>query len=148
MIEEQARVISVEAGGYAWVETQRQGTCTSCAVNKGCGTATLAKWFESRRNRVRVLDPIDTQAGDRVVVGVDESALVKGSLVVYMLPLICLISMAIFGNHLMATTGYGELASVVFGLFGLTVGWGGVSWFSRKISVDSHYQPVILRRNP
>ncbi|MCP4407372.1 MAG: SoxR reducing system RseC family protein [Gammaproteobacteria bacterium] len=148
MIEEQACVICVEAGGYAWVETQRQGTCTSCAVNKGCGTAVLAKWFENRRNRVRVLDPIDTQVGDRVVVGVHEDALVKGSLVVYMLPLICLMGMAIFGNHLLAATEYGELASVVFGLLGLAIGWAGVNRFSRKISSDSHYQPVILRRDP
>jgi len=41
MIEETASVVALE-DDFAWVETQRKSTCGACAVNKGCGAATLA----------------------------------------------------------------------------------------------------------
>lgn len=148
MIEELAIVISAEAQGYVWIETQREGTCVQCGMNKGCGTATLARWFDAKRGRLRALDPIGSQVGDSVVVGIQEQALIRGAFAVYLLPLVSLIVMAILGNQLMAGSGWEEVGSLLCGLFGLGAGLVWLRRFSHKISYDIRYQPIILRRNP
>ena len=79
MLEETAQVVRVTADGI-WVETRRQSTCSSCAAEKGCGTATLSKVLGNRRTLVRVLADMPLEVGDRVVIGIREQALVRGSL--------------------------------------------------------------------
>jgi sigma-E factor negative regulatory protein RseC len=149
MIEEIVKVVSVEDGDV-WVETRRQSACSACAAKKGCGTATLAKVMGNRRSRVRVLSDQPLQVGDRVVIGIAEQALVRGSLAVYAVPLVLLLTGAVVGE-LGAGRGLwdnAELASLALGLGGLA---GGLLWlkhFTRKIQNDRNYQPVVLRRLP
>jgi positive regulator of sigma E activity len=102
MIEERAEVVACE-GRFAWVQTQRASTCGSCAANKGCGTATLAKVLGQRRTRVRVLNDARAVAGEQVVIGLSEQALVRGALAVYLVPLLGLLGGALFGAHLAGT---------------------------------------------
>ncbi len=148
MIEEEAYVVCLEAEGYAWVETRRQESCHSCLAGKGCGAVTLARWMGQRAARIRALDPINSQVGDRVVVGISEQALLKGSFVVYMVPLVCMIGMAVLGDHLAAGNANEEVISLLTSLLGLGVGLTWLFHFARKSSKDSRYQPVILRRKP
>jgi sigma-E factor negative regulatory protein RseC len=147
MIEETAQVIRVD-GGNVWVETQRRSTCSACAAEKGCGTATLAKVLGKRRSLVRVLSDRPLQVGDRVVIGIAEQALVRGSLAVYAVPLLLLLLGATLGE-LGAGRGLWdntELASLVLGVGGLAGGLLWLSRFTRQIQNDRNYQPVVLRR--
>ncbi len=147
MIEETAQVVRV-ADGEVWVETRRQSTCSSCAAEKGCGTATLSRVLGNRRTRIRVLSEQPLQVGDRVVIGIAEQALVRGSLAVYAVPLLLLLAGAVLGE-LGAERGLwdnAEVASLALGLGGLA---GGLLWlkrFTRQIQSDRNYQPVVLRR--
>jgi sigma-E factor negative regulatory protein RseC len=143
MIEEQARVISVDRG-HAWVETRRQSTCGTCAANKGCGTAVLAKVLGNRRSRVRAIDPVGVTLGDEVMVGITESALVRGSLAIYTVPLISMLALAILTGALWPSAG--EPLVILGGLGGLVLGMVWIRYFSRRVSLDPRYQPVILRR--
>ncbi|ACL72172.1 SoxR reducing system RseC family protein [Thioalkalivibrio sulfidiphilus] len=143
MIEEQARVISVEQG-HAWVETQRRSTCGSCAANKGCGTSVIAKMVGNRRSRVRAIDPVGVRLGDEVVVGIEEAALVRGSLAVYTVPLITLLVGALLARWLWPAAG--EPVVVLSGLAGLAAGLVWLRLFAGRVSSDPRYQPVILRR--
>ncbi|SEP99762.1 sigma-E factor negative regulatory protein RseC [Ectothiorhodospira magna] len=144
MIEETARVIAVDEPGFAWVETERKTACGTCSVNKGCGTSVIAKLFGQRRTQVRVIDPVGVTLGDEVIIGLEESALVRGSLAIYILPLVCLLIGAALGQWLWA--GYGELPVVLAGLAGLAAGLGAVGGFTRRIRRDPRYQPVVVRR--
>ena len=140
MIEERARVI--EAGeGYAWVETERRSACGSCRVNPGCGTAVLAKAMGRRRVRLRALSGIPVQAGDEVVVGIDESALIQGSLAVYMAPLLAMLAGAAVGEQIIGS----EAASMLLGAAGLL---GSFLWLRHAggIHDNPQFQPVVLRR--
>lgn len=147
MIEETAEVVRVDGGGV-WVDTRRQSTCSACVAEKGCGTATLSKVLGKRRSLVRVLSDEPLRVGDRVVIGIAEQALVRGSLAVYAVPLLLLLLGAVLGE-LGAGRGLwdnAELASLVLGLGGLA---GGLLWlnrFTRQIQNDRNYQPVVLRR--
>lgn len=148
MIEETAQVISTE-GEFVWVETQRQSTCGGCAANQACGTATLAKVLGNRRTRVRAINRDGARVGDRVVVGIDESALIRGSLAVYAVPLLGLLVGAVLGGLLSERLLIdGESLTLGLGIAGLL---GGLVWlrgFTRRIRSDSRYQPVVLRRLP
>jgi sigma-E factor negative regulatory protein RseC len=146
MIEESAQVVATE-GEFAWVETQRQSTCGGCAANKGCGTATLAKVLGKKRTRVRALNHSGAQVGDQVIVGVEESALVRGSLAVYAVPLLTLLAGSIIGSLLgKQWLLEGEGLALVLGGVGLLAGLAWLKGFTRRISHDSRYQPVVLRR--
>lgn len=149
MIEESAQVVAVEgaSGEYVWVETQRQSTCGGCAANQACGTATLAKVLGTRRTRVRAINQGGAQVGDRVIVGIDETALIRGSLAVYAMPLLTLLAGGIVGallsERLQVT---GESLTLGLGIAGLLAGLLWLKGFTRRIRDDSRYQPVVLRR--
>lgn len=147
MLEETAQVVSVDASGV-WVETERRSSCSACSARKGCGTASLAKVLGQRRNRVRVLTEQPLRAGDRVVIGIREQALVRGSLAVYAVPLLLLLVGAVLGElgveqGLWASR---DLASLVLGIFGFGAGLLWLKRFTRRIRNDANYQPVVLRR--
>ncbi len=146
MIEEKAVVIKSE-DGVAWVQTGRKTACGGCSLNKGCGVSVLERMLGERVMLLKALDPISTHQGDEVVIGIRESALVKGSVVVYILPLLAMILFAMLGSTVVAPwLGLPlEGTSIVMGGAGLGVGFWGVSLFSRRIRQDSDYQPVILR---
>lgn len=146
MIEESGQIVSLD-GDYAWVETERKNACSSCSANKGCGTGVLSKVYGKRFNRVKALNNINAAPGEMVVIGLAEDALVRGSLAVYGLPLLSLFLMALLGSAVAAEIGMQKADGLVaiFGLTGLALGFYLVRLFSRKISHDSRYQPIIMR---
>ncbi len=147
MIEESALVVECQ-DEYAWVETQRKSTCSSCSASKGCGTGALSKVLGNKTARMRVLNRIGARVGEEVIVGVSEGALVQGSLAVYIVPLLGLFLFALLGQALASQLEFEstESLSIVFGLIGLALGAFWVRRFSVKISQDPRYQPVIVRR--
>jgi len=149
VIEEHAQVIALE-NNDVWVETQRRSACGQCAANKGCGTATLAKVLGNKRSKVRTLNPQETLVaiGDEVIIGINEQALVRGSLAVYTVPLLMLFVFGFLGQllstQLLMTNQ--DILPIVLGLSGLLLGFVWVRRFTRRIADDARYQPVLLRR--
>ncbi|MCP5306507.1 MAG: SoxR reducing system RseC family protein [Chromatiaceae bacterium] len=122
MIEEQAQVVGVD-GAYAEIATERRSACGTCAAQSGCGTSVLAAWFPQRRLTFRVRNGIDAKVGDRVIVGLDEGALQRGALWLYLVPLAGLLVGAIAGDRLFLHLSWSsELGAVAIGLLGLSVG--------------------------
>ncbi len=146
MIEEYALVVEVQ-GGIAWVETQRKGSCGTCSASAGCGTATLSKVVGRRRARVQALNKIGARVGEEVVIGIPESALLKGSFAVYAVPLLTMLVAAWIGAAVAgAAQELKELLSTLFGLGGLAGGFVWLKGYAAKIGQDTSYHPVILRR--
>jgi sigma-E factor negative regulatory protein RseC len=140
MIEERAQVLSV-SDDQVWVETERQSSCGACAANKGCGTAVLGKVFGARQMRVQVRSQIPLQIGDEVMIGVEENALVKGSLAVYVVPLLMMFLGALSGKWVSSS----EHISVLMGLLGLLMGFAWLRVFGSRIRGNIHFQPVVVR---
>lgn len=119
MIEESARVLSVDAG-IATVSVQRRSACGSCSAKVGCGTALLASWLPQRRLTFQVENHVGARLGDMVVIGLDEQRLQRYAMVLYATPLAGLLVGAVTGQWLAGVIGTGpELTSVVFGLSGV-----------------------------
>lgn len=147
MIEEQGQVVDVQ-GEFAWIESERTSTCGSCAVRKGCGTSAIAKVLGQRRVRLRVLNRINARVGDNVVIGIDESGLLRGSLAVYAAPLLGLFAGALAGQLLgrvvFATSS--DLLAIAGAMTGFVVALLWLKRFSHDKEQDAAYQPVVLRQ--
>ena len=146
MIEETATVVKCE-GEFAWVEAQRQTTCGNCAASKGCGTSVLARVVGKKAARMRAINPIEAHVGDTVIVGLNEAALLKGSLAVYLLPLLFMLLFAVTGQVVARQMIWQtEPVVILFAVAGLAVAGIWLRRFTRHIQTDKVYQPVILRK--
>lgn len=147
MIEESALVVKIEEDGFAWVETTRASACGSCAEQQGCGTSMLAGILGRRQAAVRVINTIGAVTGDRVVIGVPEAALLRGSLAVYAAPLAGLFAGALTGYFLSAGApqDHADFWSLLLGAVGFAVALVWLRRFSRVSGHDGRYQPVTLR---
>ena len=146
MIEETGRVLECRPG-VAVVETRRQATCDGCSAHKGCGTAVLGKVLGNRRNRVTAIDEIGARPGDEVILALSESALVRGSLAVYLVPLLGLIGGAGVGEMLgVRLAAEGELLSGLGALAGIALGLLWLRAFTGRIRHDPRYQARVIRR--
>lgn len=147
MIEESA-IVTATREEFALVETERQTSCGSCEAKSSCGTSALAKVFGNRRNIVEVLNPIGAVPGDRVIVGLDESALTRVSFLFYILPLISLLFGAFFGQWLAEVFNFQstEPLSIICGLLGLATGLYWLKGFVSRNQNNRSIQAVILRQ--
>lgn len=147
MIEETVQVMRRE-GDYIWFEAQPRSACGECSVSKGCGTGALSKVLGRRAVEMRALNTVGAEPGDRVVIGIAESALVRGSMAVYLVPLLVMLAGGILGENLAPQLGWSsvDVASVVFGAVGLLVGFMWARIFSGKAARDTRYHPVTLKR--
>jgi len=141
MIEETAQVVALEQD-FAWVETQRKSACGSCAASSGCGTATLQKVLGNRRSRIKALNNLPIVVGDQVVIGLEEQALIKGSIAVYAMPLLAMLGGALLLELMFASEGL----TVLGGLMGLMLGFWWLKGFSRRVQSDRQYQAVVMRK--
>lgn len=142
MIEEQASVVSVQ-GDQIWVQTQRKSVCGTCSARKGCGTASLEQLFGHRRTQMRVSSSLPVKAGDEVILGIEESTLLRGSLLLYGLPLLLLLAGAIVISYALPEAG--EIGVISGAVAGLVLGLYLVAGYSRKLRLNPKYHPTILR---
>lgn len=144
MLEEQALVVDKNAEGV-WVETCRQSACQSCSSKGSCGHALLSKISRGQTQRMLVQTKLELEIGDQVVLGLSEQAFLKGSALVYLLPLVVMILMAVIGEQISGTDSW--LSLIMAGL-GLLAGFLWVRRYSKKHQFNPDYQPVVLRKLP
>lgn len=142
MITERGRVIALK-GDQIWVQTIRQNACTSCSARHGCGQRALASVTAGRANQVLVDNSLGARVGDEVMVAIDESTLLRASLLVYSVPLLGLVLGAVLGHQSVPGS---DGPAIVFGGLGLALGfvvvrWGqkhaGASFNPRLMSVET-----------
>jgi len=153
MIEEQATVIKSDEK-YVWVETQRQSSCGHCSAKSACGTQVLSKVLGNKRSHVRCLNNFESNLdgskillhpGDKVIIGLEESALISGSLLIYFIPLISMIffgGLSVFITKIYRPEGV-ELISIATSLFGFFIGLRFVKFYS-QMKGQEFYEPILL----
>ncbi|NOY66089.1 MAG: SoxR reducing system RseC family protein [Gammaproteobacteria bacterium] len=146
MLEEEAIVIKAE-DEYIWVEARSSSSCSNCSAKQGCGTASLQKWYSRKPNQLRIVNTKGFSVGDKVIIGIPEQAVVKGSFMIYMLPLLALIAGAIagsaFGNWLYP--GFSEVFSIVTGFAAFLLCFRWLRGYTFKYARRADYQPIALR---
>jgi len=146
MLKEHGIVVEVN-DQFAIVQTQASNSCGQCAANKGCGTASLAAVLGQKVTQVKVLNHKGAKVGQQVVIGLEEPALLKSSLALYLLPILSMFVAAIGYDMLVASVQLpqSEILTILAALVGLLA---GLKWAKRlmgKMSEDRRYQPIILQ---
>lgn len=145
MIEERARVVAVD-GDSVLLQTQRQSSCGSCEVKSGCGTSVLAGIVGQKVTQLKLPNTLGAKPGDEVLLGMAENALVTGSLLVYMIPLVMLLLGALTGELLATQLGMdAELMPVVGGALGFVLAILLVRGVLHRTAIGLQMQPVMLR---
>lgn len=146
---EECGVIVKTHDNFAWVQFQRHSLCTHCHTSGGCGSASIHHLLGPQYTEVKIPNLLAAQVGDTVVVGLEERALLRGAMLLYLLPLVCMVIGAIGYEILGAYTGLpaNDLITAVSSFLGLSVGIVWASVLSAKFSKTGPYQPVMLERN-
>ena len=146
MIEESGRVVAVESGA-GWIETIRHTACQSCSARKGCGHSLMDSQRAGARARVRAMSDDATLAcGDQVVVGIPEGALVRGAVMLYLMPLVLMFLAALLGAALPAGPLPGGDLSAPLGVAGLVIGFLINRWYSHTHASDPRLHPQVMRK--
>ncbi|MDD5329578.1 MAG: SoxR reducing system RseC family protein [Sulfuricella sp.] len=143
MIETEAVVVKVE-DSIAYVQANRKSSCSGCSESH-CGTSVLAGFLGRKAPLYRARNDVGAKVGDRVVVGLEEAALLKGTLLLYLLPLLLLFVGAVAGSALAdaaSRDGYAVAGAVA----GLAAGFLWLKAHSAETGFGGRYQPVVLSR--
>ena len=144
LIKESVKILSIE-NNYLWVEGIQRSACHTCSAQQGCGQSLLAKWA-AQPVRLRIpLDGRDAssfEVGQEVTIGIAEHVMVRGSLLIYLLPLILLLLGIWAGDRVFDN----ELVAIVCGLLALLGGGFLAGKLANDAAHDAKLQAHLLDR--
>lgn len=144
MIEEKAVVAKIE-NNQIWVETESGKGCGGCSQSGACSTSVLDKFI--KRKAYLVDCSIDLSPGDQVIVGIDESVLLKGSIILYLFPLLSLIAGAGVASMLFTDIGQWKDLWVAFsGMLCLGLSLIIINRFQNSFLFSFLARPVVLKK--
>ena len=153
MIEERAVVVSINMvsldnvssdsniNHIATLEIERKTACGLCGQTRGCGNSIWGKLFAHQSTAFKAQNRINAKVGDSVIVGINEQALLKSAMLLYIVPLVTLFIGAILMQQIFDTNGYAMLGALI----GLLVGMVWVKGHTMSSAYFKLQQPVILR---
>ena len=95
---------------------------------------------------IAVDNSLGASPGDRVMVRVSDSAFLKATFLVYMVPVIGLFIGALIGQSLGTRWGYDpDGFSALFGISSLIVTFAVVRVFANRLGQQEKYQPKIIK---
>jgi sigma-E factor negative regulatory protein RseC len=144
MIEERAVILSLDNQSddfTATLEIERKTACGLCGQTRGCGNSIWGKLFAHESTAFKAQNRINAKVGDSVIVGINEKALLKSALLLYILPLATMLIGAILATQIHDTNGYAMLGALI----GLGLGFVWVKGHTMSSSYFKLQQPVILR---
>jgi|TARA_B110000908_G_scaffold137068_1_gene162545 sigma-E factor negative regulatory protein RseC len=141
----EAGIVVSKAAHSVMVETIQKTTCDSCVAQPGCGHSVLSK-LTSSSVQIRVLlgdfNANEIRLGQSVTIGIPYDVVVKGSLLVYLVPL----TGALLGAWLMGSPAKSpelDLFSIMGAFVGLMCGGFFVYLRSQKNVNHAENNPIL-----
>ena len=117
MIEEQAVVIKASKERVT-LEVVRDQPCGLCGQVRGCGNSIWGKIFSHQSGHIETRNDLNAKLGDVVILGIDETLMLKSSLMLYGVPLMLMfLGMVMANTFAKETTELYVLLGAVMGLF-------------------------------
>jgi sigma-E factor negative regulatory protein RseC len=144
MIEELAVVVKIE-NQQVWVESGPNNACGGCQQKASCTANALGSVL--KKKSVPVDSGIQLKTGDEVIIAIDESLLLRASLLLYLLPLIALFTGAAIADWLLADNAlYADLWIAGSALLGFLL----ILWLINKaqslLILNYYARPVVVRK--
>jgi len=144
MIEEFAVVVKIE-NHQVWVESRQNSACGGCKQKASCTTSALGSVL--KKKSVPVDSDIQLKTGDEVMVAIDESLLLRASLLLYLLPLIALFTGAGIADWLlMDNTRYAELWIAGSAALGFLLSLWLINKAQSLLILSYYARPVVVRK--
>lgn len=97
MIEEQAVVIKASKERVT-LEVVRDKPCGLCGQVRGCGNSIWGKIFSHQSGHIETRNDLNAKLGDVVILGIDETLMLKSSLMLYSVPLLSMFLCMVIAN--------------------------------------------------
>ena len=140
MITEEGIVVRKDSGNTVWVEAVRHSACEGCASKGACQAGSENKM------EARAVNSAGADIGDKVVMEVSQSSMVKVSLLLYLVPVVFLIFGAFAGERLsVGMTMDPQAVSALCGFGALFIAVVIVVVVGRRAARDERYIPKVTR---
>jgi len=119
MIEEQAVVIKASKERVT-LEVVRTKPCGLCGQVRGCGNSIWGKIFSHQSGHIETRNDLNAKLGDIVILGIDETLMLKSSLMLYGVPLLLMFLGMLLANSFAKEMV--ELYTLIGAVTGLVLG--------------------------
>jgi len=144
MIEELAIVVKIE-DHQVWVESGQNSACSGCRQKASCTTNALGGVL--KKKSVPVDSDIQLKTGDEVIVAIDESLLLRASLLLYLLPLIALFTGAGIADWFLAESAkYADLWIAGSALVSFLLSLWLINKAQSLLILNYFSQPAVVRK--
>jgi len=138
MIEETGIVTKVN-GVMAKLIVQKRGACEGCAVRGVCEPSEDGMEIEA-------LNPVQAKVGQKVKLSIKPQTYLKGTILVYGVPLLAFIAGVIIGKNI--GEAYfkeisSDIVSAILGFTALIISFLLVRTWSKKAETKIEYKPII-----
>ena len=138
MISEQG-IIEKISNETAYVRVTKSSACKHCESKDSCN-------ISDRDMIVEVTNRLNAKEGDRVELSVPEGTFLKLSLLVYIMPVIFLMTGAFLGNYLSILLGTSSSATAaITGALFLVIAFIGLKIYEEKKKTGDKYYPRMTR---
>jgi sigma-E factor negative regulatory protein RseC len=138
MVEETGIVTKIE-GNMAKVLVQKKSACDGCSIQGVCQT-------KPEGMEIEALNAVHAREGQRVKILMTPGDYLKGTMIVYGLPLVVFITGAIIGKNIgeeYLKDMNSDLVAAVTGFIALLLSLAGIRIWSKKMESSTEYNPVI-----
>ncbi|MDO9462404.1 MAG: SoxR reducing system RseC family protein [Deltaproteobacteria bacterium] len=136
--EEEGEVIAVE-GNQAKIRVRRSQTCDSCSSSSSCG------WFGKDEMVLTALNSAGASKGQKVRVSFKVEGQVKASFILYLIPVVGLVTGALIG-YSFQFLGDKEISAAVFSLLFVALTFLGIKYYTHiRYAKDQSYIPKITK---
>lgn len=138
MIEETG-VVTKTDGIVANVIVQRRSACDGCKVRGACEPS-------DKGMEIEALNLVQAKEGQKVKVSIKPQAYLKGTIVVYGIPLLAFVAGVIFGKNIGESYFRqmdSDIVSFISGFVALIISFLFVRVWSKKAETKTEYKPVI-----
>jgi sigma-E factor negative regulatory protein RseC len=125
----------------AWVKTSRTSACKACASRDSCQMAENGQEME-----VEAINAANARVGDKILLNVESSALLKVSFLLYIFPVLLMLAGAIIGEKIAPVVGVDpSLLSALLGFVSFGVAFFLIRFTHLRMARKECYRPRIVR---
>jgi len=144
MIEELAVVVKIQ-NHQVWVESGQNNACGGCLQKASCTTSALGNVL--KKKSVPVDSDFQLKTGDEVIVAIDESLLLRASVLLYLVPLIALFTGAGIADWLLAVNApFADLWIAGSAILSFLLSLWLINKAQSLLILNYYARPVVVRK--
>lgn len=127
----------------AWIKTIRSAACESCSEKDTCGTS----HHGSQEMNLTLKNTLGVKKGDAVVIGIETKPMLILSFLLYVFPILLLVTGAVIGDSLAPTLEMNKsITAMIFGFTCFVAAFFIIRKKQAAMSKKEEYKPFLVRK--